>query len=295
MAKTFPETVSFRSGVVHSAKKSYVLAEDSEVMDEGAPHTALLTWDKGKWLHHLLDWVANSACVRRDPVQQVVITGEDGEYLVGGGGGDLIEGKIPVHAGPRKKRGPLRSVRAIGGVPYVVGMGGVVFRQEQPDQWVRVDSGIPPSQNLESIAGISDKDMYAVGRKGAIWRCQDGVWQKIDSPTKVILTSVCCGHDKQAYACGQDGTLLRGKKGKWKAINQKETDADLWDVEWFKDKLYVSTMTAVYRLEGNKLQYVFGKEQPETAYHLSSSGSVLWSIGGKDIMAFNGKTWKRIE
>jgi len=295
MSKAFPETVSFRTGVVRSSHIGYVVSEDTEVMDEGAPHTALLTWQNGKWLKHFTDWIANSVCVRRKPKEQVVMIGEDGEFLVGGGGGALIEGEIPVDAGPSKKRGPLRSVRAIDGVPFAVGMGGVVFRQDQPDRWVRNDDGIPKTQHLESIDGFSTDDIYAVGRKGIIWHLNEGVWRHVVSPTNVILTSVCCASDGNVYACGLQGTLLRGREDEWQATEQQDTDADLWDVNWFKGKLYVSTMTDVYELDGNELKYAFGEDKPKTAYHLSSTDEVLWSIGGRDIMAFDGQRWTRIE
>lgn len=264
-------------------------------MKKGAPHTALLTWQKGKWRNYLVDWIANSVCVRSRPREQVVMIGEDGEYLVGGGGGDLIEGEIPIDTGPSKKRGPLRAVRAIEGVPYAVGMGGIVFRQDQPNQWVRADDGIPKNQNLESIAGFSNDDMYAVGRKGIIWHFNKGAWHRVDSPTSVILTSVCCAGDGNVYACGLDGTLVSGRRGAWHIIKQEDVVDDFWDIAWFKDKLYISTMTNVYELNGNKLKDSFGKDSPKTAYHLSCADGVLWSIGEKDIMESNGKRWKRIE
>src|SRR5437879_13035407 len=134
MTKAFPEKVSFRTGAVRSSTIANILSEDTESIEKGAPHTVLLTWQKGKWFHHIVDWIANSACVRRKPIEQVVMIGEDGEFLVAGGGVDPIEGEIPFDAGPSKKRGPLRAVRAIDGVPFAIGMGGVVFRQDQPSQ-----------------------------------------------------------------------------------------------------------------------------------------------------------------
>jgi len=293
MTKSFPKRVSFRTGVVRSSSVSYVLSEDSDIMDEGAAHTVLLTWKNGKWLRHVVDWIANSVCVRQTPIEQVVMIGEDGEFLVGGGGGNLIEGEIPLDEGG--KRGPLRSVRAIEGVPYAVGMGGVVFRQDKPDFWVRIDKGIPKSQHLESIAGFSSDDIYAVGRKGVVWHFDKGKWHRIVSPTNVILTSVCCADDGNVYACGLNGTLIKGRGNDWQVIEQQDVDLDIWDVEWFKGKLYISTMMCVYELEGENLKYVFDKNQPKTTYHLSSSDEVMWSIGGRDIMEFDGKCWNRIE
>jgi hypothetical protein len=293
MPKAFPKEITYRTGVLRSASIANVLAEDTESMDQGAPHSILLTWKDGQWFHLIIDWIANSACVRRMPRQQVVVIGEDGEFLVAGGGVDPIEGEIPVDVGT--KRGPLRSVRSVDGIPFAVGMGGVIFRQDQPNLWVRADDGISETQHLESIDGFSTGDMYAVGRMGIIWHFYKGAWHRVISPTNVILTSVCCAGDGNVYACGLGGTLVRGRRNSWVVIEQTESDADLWDVEWFKGKLYISTMTSVYELEGNALKESFGNDKPETAYHLSSVDEVMWSIGSKDIMAFDGKRWKRIE
>ena len=33
---------------------------------------------------------------------------------------------------------------------------------------------------------------------------------------------------------------------------------------------------------------------PKTCYRLSADDGVLWSIGAKDVLAFDGKTWTRI-
>lgn len=293
MPKAFPKEISYRTGVVRSASIANVLAEDTESMNQGAPHTILLTWKDGQWFHLITDWVANSACVRRLPKQQVVVIGEDGEFLVAGGGIDPIEGEIPLDVGP--KRGPLRSVRSVNGIPFAVGMGGTIFRQDQPNRWVRADDGIPKTQHLESISGFSTDDMYAVGRKGAIWHFHRGEWRGCIGPTNVILTSVCCAGNGKVYACGLRGTLIMGEGDKWEIVDQKEVEADIWGLEWFNGRVYVSTMTGVYELEGSKLKYAFGRDRPATAYHLSSADGVMWSIGDKDIFKFDGKRWERIE
>lgn len=81
----------------------------------------------------------------------------------------------------------------------------------------------------------------------------------------------------------------------WDVINHESTDDDLWDVEWFKDKVYVSSMSSVYRLEGQRLVKVnFGNDTPKTCYQLSTADDVMWSNGEYDIMAFDGNVWSRI-
>ena len=73
-------------------------------------------------------------------------------------------------------------------------------------------------------------------------------------------------------------------------------DFGIWGLTWFGDKLYLSTRASVYFLEDDKLKPVeMGDDKPSTCYHLSSADGVMWSIGPKDVMSFDGKTWSRID
>ena len=78
-------------------------------------------------------------------------------------------------------------------------------------------------------------------------------------------------------------------------INHDKTTADVWDIEWFKGELYVSTFSGVYQLKGDTLEPVdFGDDPPRTTYKLSAGEGVMWSIGEKDVMSFDGSHWARI-
>lgn len=98
------------------------------------------------------------------------------------------------------------------------------------------------------------------------------------------------------YACGQLGTLLRGRHGNWEIIDHTDTDDDFWSLAWFKEALYVSSSTAVYTLRNGRLQAVdFGDDVPDGCFHLSAGDGVLWSIAAKDVFAFDGASWTRID
>jgi hypothetical protein len=65
-------------------------------------------------------------------------------------------------------------------------------------------------------------------------------------------------------------------------------------MEHFAGQLYVSSTHFVYRLEGDTLKPVdFGDDAPRTCYHLSAADGIMWSIGPKDVMEFDGSSWKR--
>ncbi|MFJ1617525.1 hypothetical protein ACIODT_30160 [Streptomyces sp. NPDC088251] len=77
-------------------------------------------------------------------------------------------------------------------------------------------------------------------------------------------------------------------------IEHERTKEDLWGMEVFDGQLYVSSAHFVYRLEDGKLKPVdFGDDVPQTCYHLSAADRIMWSIGPKDVMEFDGSNWKR--
>jgi hypothetical protein len=79
-------------------------------------------------------------------------------------------------------------------------------------------------------------------------------------------------------------------------VEHGDTKEEIWDLQWFGGKLYLSTTRMLYTLEGDRLKRVdTGKEIPATCYHLDAADGILWSIGAKDILQFDGKTWTRIQ
>jgi hypothetical protein len=68
----------------------------------------------------------------------------------------------------------------------------------------------------------------------------------------------------------------------------------------FDGALYASTKKGIFRREpGENGKFVAvpppKKDAPKTYGMLDVSKTALWSIGGKDIFTFDGKTWTRIE
>ncbi|MCY1449154.1 hypothetical protein D9M71_658760 [compost metagenome] len=105
-----------------------------------------------------------------------------------------------------------------------------------------------------------------------------------------------CAGNGVVYASGRKGLLLKGRDDSWEVIDHQSMIDDIWDLAWYHDKLYLSTMHGLFTLDQDKLLAVdFGEDSPNSCYHLSAADGVLWSIGGKDIMAFDGNSWTRID
>ncbi|MBT2372846.1 hypothetical protein J7E41_12460 [Pseudomonas fluorescens] len=226
--------------------------------------------------------------------------GTDGSVEASGGGTVLEESIANCGVDP-KKRGPLREIRGIAkGRAYAVGTCRQAYLREDEDQWRCIDQsaqvGDTPitDTSFESIDGFSEQEIYTVGWEGEIWQYDGARFTQQNSPTNLALYKVRCAPDGFTYACGQLGTLLRGRHDQWEMIEHESTREDLWGMEVFDGQLYVSSTHFVYRLEDGKLKPVdFGDDVPLTCYHLSTADGIMWSIGPKDVMQFDGSTWTR--
>jgi hypothetical protein len=290
----------FRTAAIRSAELGYAVALDVDMED--LPHTNFFIWDEEAWGHYdPSKWNALSVCVPSAPKEQMVAIGEHGNVRVIGSGDDLEEMIADGDNSP-EARGPLREVRAIGGRAYACGMDRQVYRREAPGVWKCIDADMrrapaaDPVFGFESIHGFSEKDIYAVGWHGDVWHYNGRRWQRVEMPTNAILTRVLCAGDKNVYIAGRNGLLIRGRGDTWTIVPQEGAASDLWDLEWFRERLYISTTRAIYTLEGDDLVVVETEDEvPASCYHLDSRDGVLWSIGEEDILEFDGEEWRRID
>lgn len=301
MAKSLVDKYSFRTGALRTRELAYILVIDDKLSEDQLPHTIYCMLNKDKWSQDLVKWSANSSCVVKTPKEQFIAIGEYGNaYILGSG--EKLDEVIGKGDNSPKKRGALREVRNIGGKAYVCGMDRQVYRRDATDTWTCVDGDMRHAESadivfgFESIHGFDEKEIYAVGWFGEIWQYDGKKWVRHESPTNLILTKVFCAPDGNVYICGQRGTLIKGRGSKWEIIAEDSTDHDLWDLQWYSDKLYLSSMRLIYTLEDDELKYVdTGDEIAETCYHLDAADGILWSIGAKDILQFDGHEWKRIQ
>jgi hypothetical protein len=303
MAGHWTDLYSFVFGAVRYQDLAYLILSGDEMVTEKIPHSIVIEWDNGTWNDGgQLSWRTAGVAIASKPREQLIVVGEFGDVLLLGSG-DRHEEHVWHGERSPAERGPLRGIRSIGDSVFAVGMDRQVYRRDRAGVWSVHDSGLPPTidtdaiSGLESIDGFDEQDLYAVGWDGEIWWFQRRSWQQIASPTNLILTDVCCGGDGQVYACGQLGTILRGREGRWDILEQDAVKEDLWHAVWFGGSLYVASLNALYTLVGDELEIVDPDVDPapETFFHLSVRDNVMWSIGAKDVLAFDGESWHRID
>lgn len=297
MSNTLPlANLTIRTAVARLSDRGYIAAADTNLVMED-PHAIIFKWDKGQFSQGDRNYNAHSLCIIDKPEPGFVDISEQGYYGVttanGLTCGDILESSHPP---PKEARyGGFRSVSEIAGQAFAVGLRGLVYRLDEIKLWTRIDDGLPKTFNIQAIHGFDATNIYAVGRDGEVWHYDGKVWDKFDVPTNANLTSVKCATDGKVYITGHGGALLCGFSQTWEVINHEIADEDFWDVEWFEDKVYVSSMSSVYRLEGQRLVKVdFGNDPPKTCYQLSTADGVMWSNGKDDITSFDGKVWTRI-
>jgi hypothetical protein len=266
------------------------------------PHTRLYSRLRGEWGGWDFGWAVCSVSVCHRPAERLIAIGPNGEVQAIGGGQSMQE--EPVGDGTRspRTRGPLREVRGIAqGRAYAVGTTRQAYVREAPNVWRCIDETARRAgesliaKSFESIDGFCEDEIYAVGWDGEIWHFDGSRWDEIASPTNLGLHRIRCAEDGTAYACGKVGTLLRGRGRTWTVVDHQATKEALWGLEWFAGHLYVSSTRFVYQLKGDELRRIdFDKNPPETCYHLSAADGVLWSIGARNVMEFDGGKWSEV-
>jgi hypothetical protein len=289
--------LTIRSAVVAQARFGFIYCADLKKEKKGIPHAITFRWMDGKFDAGECNYDAHALCVIQQPDIGLVSISSQGYYsVISRGGtttGDILKNSLPALEMPHP--GGFRSISEIGGRAHAVGLRGMVLRLDAAQTWTRIGQGLPDTFDIRAIHGTGGSDLYAVGQGGKLWRYHGEKWSPAELPTSKNLNTVKCAGDGTVYLAGDGGTLLRGAASTWEVVDQQDTKDDIWDLEWFGEQLYVSTMEEVYRLDGKKLQPVdFGEDPPKSSYQLSTADGVLWSSGESDILSFDGKRWSRV-
>jgi len=180
-----------------------------------------------------------------------------------------------------------------------------VLRKLQPLETVvtcEASAALPACTVLRSVTRdglriyvVQCAELYE--RRGGIYGDGNGRdWQQCDSPCGDVLVDVCCGEDKVVYAVARGGTLVIGRGESW-MVRPTDLQVELSSLCWFRGRLYASSTRDVFVMESNGqfVPIVIGPDFPETCGELSTNGTVLVSAGARDVFAYDGTNWSRID
>jgi hypothetical protein len=302
MAGHWTRDFSFVTGAIRRKDLGYLVLSNDQAAERKIALAGFVQWDPTGWGDGgQVKWRAAGVCVVKRPSEQLCAVGEFGNVLLLGSG-DRHEEVIGTLSSSPRDRGPLRGVRLVGDRVYVVGMDRQVYRRDATSGWSELDNGAkPPEENdetvgFEAVDGFSETDIYAVGWEGEVWSFDGQQWSQRNSPVNIVLLDVCCAEDGLVYACARNGVLIRGRADALEVVDLKGFKDDIWSLVWFDGRLFLATMDNLYTLGKSGLQTVnLGKDRPKTCYDLVTGAGMLWSVGAKDVVSFDGRRWTRID
>lgn len=288
------------TGVVASpsADAVYVRGVVERLDEEHVQHAFVARLLNGEWGHYLIDMsVTAQSVIDRPEGDEVWSLGPEGGIHRWSRLGTRKERVSAAPDGPSRLRRML-DIANIGESVYVVGMARDVYRRVPAGTWTKLATGAEPSATdlevagFRSVDGFSEDEIYAVGFEGEIWVFDGNEWRRAPSPTNVRLDDVLCAGDAVTVS-GAAGVLLRGRGMEWAALQQDVTRESLWSLASFRDTVYTSDISGVYRIDGDTLSPVEPALPNEiTCSYLAANEHRLWSVGSRDIASFDGSTWQ---
>jgi len=201
--------------------------------------------------------------------------------------------------------GYMCSIREIGNTLFACGYNSQVYMRQSVGVWRSLVSA--PLQhhdpmsgnqiNLNWIDGFSERDVYVAGNKGALYHWNGKMWRKIPLAIDAHLECIRCYGVDEVWVCGKNGTLLTGNAARgFQDVTHAESNETFWSLAKFEDKVYLGTLKGLLAYDGRAIKPVVTGLDPEVeTYTVDSTDGALWSIGTKDLVRFDGKTWTRID
>lgn len=215
----------------------------------------------------------------------------------------------------------IRKVVRVAGKVYAVGSNRRLYRREGVDKWVDLHSeglGAPmPADYLDpalsgswsrvigfkDLSAFNDKDFYAAGGEGDLWRFDGKAWHQCPLPTNAQLETVCCAGDGKVYVSDLHGNVWTGREEKWTQIAHSEL---AWgfqprDAFWFKGRMYFGAQEGLYAINGDKELVPLGDLEEDVPssmvtgrIDISPDGNHLLTAGPHGACLFDGEKWTRL-
>jgi hypothetical protein len=292
---------SFLSGCAPFSDFIFFSKMNDEMAAAGTVNSSFFVMDKDEWLKYgeSVPWPAldMETLKLKDAGRIIAAIGPQGEYW------ELDDDTVKERMGVIAADAPtMRALARIDDVIYACGMGRRVYRRLAPGEWRAMGPNVPLPEGFtvvgfEAMCGFSEKEIYAVGWLGEIWRFDQTRWSQIDSPVSATLHGVTCASDGIAYAVGAAGVMVRGRGDDWSVLDTQRTE-NLMDVAELDGTIYVATDFRILKLAGNVLveetDFADPNDRPASCLHLLTGEDGLISMGPGDVFRRAGGPWERL-
>ncbi|MFA8362342.1 hypothetical protein ACEPT7_31220 [Burkholderia ubonensis] len=305
--------VYFISGCAVESDIVYLATQLEDVDSSEYAHTRMSAYvgrlDVGRqWFYHDVNANIVSVCEKRQTdteLRKLAALSKEGEVeLWTSKDGSSSMEKIP-NAGVRLgSLGYMRSIREIGNALFACGFNSQVYMRHD-GIWKSLVSGPLKHRHAASddyvifnaIDGYSEKDVYVVGSKGALYHWDGNGWQQITLKIDENLECIRCYGTDDVWIGGSNGTLLNGNAVRgFRDVSDVADNDTFWSLAKFKDKVYLGTTEGLFSYDGQAIRAVVTGLDPEVeTYTVDATADALWSIGAKDLVRFDGHVWTRID
>lgn len=236
--------------------------------------------------------------VSQKPLSQgLLVAGDQNGTVIPMGGGkpfwppELLE----------KNRFPqCKRMRCIDGYTWAVGIDRGVFKRLDIGKWQKITQGFDvekPNDNsgFNDIDGFSEREIYAVGGKGDIWKYTGQQWERCGFPTNDSLYTVCCAKNGFVYV-GTRNALWKGKGNQWEKVCHFEYPDKMKDLRWFDNKLWLAYDYRLQMWDGNQLHddIIYNGKKLSLSAPIDSSDDMLLVAGSYEAWTYDGNDWYNI-
>lgn len=261
-------------------------------------HSAILRFRGGAFEAVVLKMFRSKSVLWLPGRQEALCVGDNGECTAIDAAGQDRDEYVTTSARSPRNTGHIRSAVRLGDEVIAVGMQRQVYRRDASGQWRDMMQGLPaPSAEtggFECCVAVSDTEIYAAGWRGEIWLWDGRAWRPIDSPTNRIITAMSLGPDGSVLACGRNGMLLQGKHDTWNTVHDGECPDDLWSIEHAFGQAFTAGLRRLYTIEDPLALADTNPAHAGSFGFLVSREDVLWSLGEKDFISYDGRSWTKI-
>jgi hypothetical protein len=189
-------------------------------------------------------------------------------------------------------------IKCIDGYAYSVGSNRKIYKRVAVGRWERMEGLPKPGEGQISDVGFNDmdghseKELYAVGTGGDVWRYDGKQWARCDFPSNEQLGTVTIGGDGKVYISGEGGNLWVGEKDTWKQVHEGESSLLNNNAVWFDGMLWLCSDYQLRVWDGKEVRRPRhnGRDVVYTG-HMDAYDGLLVIAGLYDVHAYDGTSW----
>jgi hypothetical protein len=312
--------ISFTGALVVTNDFVAITAADDQ-REAYTPFTRIFQWvdePPPKWWSHDVAWWAIATAYfgpEHEEFDDIVVMSQEGHVQYIGDHAPLNE-KIPgsgVFSEGAQRWGYLSGLRQIGDHLYACGGAGQVYKRLGPNNWVHMDEGLLQDPKVEKrlllsdINGTSESDIYVsasypgtAGLEGRAFHFDGQQWRGFEMPEMGYLIAIFIEAPDRIWMCGQNGALVYGNAAAgFIDVSAVDDNQLFYSLTKFQNRIVLGSNMGLFQFDGQFITPLMTGLKPEPEregdiHTVQTFDGMLWCIGSKDIVRYDGSKWERI-